>query len=212
MVYSTGDPCKRSSTKHQEAMSIPPPQSRATPAPSNRIEQPLVQRTAGWLCVALAVVIGGSYFNQRNRRSDGQQAAPPAVLLRLDLNLATAEELALLPGLGPVTARKIIEDRAQFGDFTAVDDLARIRGIGPATVTQVEPFLQVETEAQRQVLEESSAVNRLLEKRAGPLETWRNQLNIERSEGVRPVFQQTVKAATRTTPELNAKYAPLVSQ
>lgn len=136
-------------------MSIPPSQMRATPAPSNRIEQPLVQRTAGWLCAVLAVAVGGSYFNQRNRRGDGQQATPPAVLLRLDLNLATAEELALLPGLGPVTARKIIEDRVQFGDFTSVEGLRRIKGIGPATVTQVEPFLQVETEAQRQGLEES---------------------------------------------------------
>ena len=57
---------------------------------------------------------------------------PPRPLL--DLNRATAAQLERLPGIGPVTAAKIVVDRADNGDYVQLDDLQRVSGIGPATV------------------------------------------------------------------------------
>jgi len=48
------------------------------------------------------------------------------------LNSATIEQLDALPGVGPVTAQKILDYRQQHGAFGSVDELDAISGIGPA--------------------------------------------------------------------------------
>jgi competence protein ComEA len=50
----------------------------------------------------------------------------------VDLNRATAADLDGLPGVGPATAAAIIAYRDQQGPFATVDDLLKVRGIGPA--------------------------------------------------------------------------------
>ena len=51
---------------------------------------------------------------------------------KLDLNAATLEQLDQLPGVGPVTAKKILDWRTQNGRFAAVEQLQEISGIGDA--------------------------------------------------------------------------------
>jgi competence protein ComEA len=53
------------------------------------------------------------------------------------LNSATLEQLDSLPGVGPVTAQKILDFREEHGAFGSVDELDAIPGIGPARLEQL---------------------------------------------------------------------------
>jgi competence protein ComEA len=59
----------------------------------------------------------------------------------IDLGSATPEDLAGVPGLSPRLGIEIARDRAQRGPFRAVDDLIRVRGIGPSRLARARPFL-----------------------------------------------------------------------
>lgn len=55
----------------------------------------------------------------------------------VDLNVASAEQLEVLPGIGPATASAIVDDRERHGPFASVDDLQRVPGIGPSKLAAV---------------------------------------------------------------------------
>lgn len=65
------------------------------------------------------------------------RAEPGAAAGPIRLNVATVEELDTLPGIGPVTAQKIVDWRQKHGAFASVDDLDAIPGIGPARLEQL---------------------------------------------------------------------------
>jgi competence protein ComEA len=61
----------------------------------------------------------------------------------LDLNTATVEQLDTLPGVGPATAAAIVSHRDEHGPFASVDDLADVRGIGPAKLDELRDLVRV---------------------------------------------------------------------
>ena len=70
----------------------------------------------------------------------GAAAAQPSGPVHL--NTATLEDLDALPGIGPVTAQKILDFRQQHGAFSSVDELDAIPGIGPARLDQLRDLVQ----------------------------------------------------------------------
>jgi competence protein ComEA len=63
--------------------------------------------------------------------------AGPAAGTKVSLGAATVEQLDELPGIGPVTAQKIVDWRAAHGPFRSVEDLDDVPGIGPARIEQL---------------------------------------------------------------------------
>jgi competence ComEA-like helix-hairpin-helix protein len=59
---------------------------------------------------------------------------PPPPDDRLDLNHASLTELRRLPGIGPVGAGRIVEEREENGPYRSVGDLVRVPGFGPSRI------------------------------------------------------------------------------
>jgi competence protein ComEA len=59
----------------------------------------------------------------------------------VNLNSATLEQLDSLPGVGPVTAQKILDWRSTHGAFTSIDELLEVDGIGEKTLADMAPHL-----------------------------------------------------------------------
>jgi competence protein ComEA len=61
----------------------------------------------------------------------------------IDLNLAAAGDLELLPGIGPALAQRIVAEREAHGSFVRVSDLHRVRGIGPRTIARLQTLVRI---------------------------------------------------------------------
>jgi competence protein ComEA len=61
----------------------------------------------------------------------------------LNLNAATADQLAQLPGIGPKTAQSIVDFRKASGPFRRVEDLLAIRGISRRKLDAIRPYVTV---------------------------------------------------------------------
>ncbi len=119
------------------------------------VEPPLASRRVQiTLAVIASVVLVWLLITARRHRLAGpsrevveqiQGGLRESVLLRINLNEAEPRELALLPGVGPILASRIAENRIRLGPFASVNDLSRVHGIGPKTLDQIREICVVDS-------------------------------------------------------------------
>ncbi|HHW56891.1 MAG TPA: transporter [Clostridia bacterium] len=63
---------------------------------------------------------------------------------KININTATKEELQTLPGIGPVTAERIIEFRETKGPFKKIEDIMNVPRIGPKMFEQIKDKIVVD--------------------------------------------------------------------
>ena len=151
------------------AMYAPAPHARAAPVPEpvvvdvvGAVRRPGLYRLQQGARIADAIARAGgatrraqlSLVNLAAPLADGVQIVVPARIAGggaataaqpsgpVHLNTATLEDLDALPGIGPVTAQKILDFRQQHGAFSSVEELDAIPGIGPARLDQLRDLVQ----------------------------------------------------------------------
>jgi comEA protein len=62
---------------------------------------------------------------------------------KINLNSATAEQLQSIPGIGPATAKSIIEYRTKVGKFNRIEEIINVKGIGEKKFQKIKDRLMV---------------------------------------------------------------------
>lgn len=97
--------------------------------------------------IALALVVAATTFFTLAVPLIAYADPPPAAAAGpspdgvVNLNTATPEELARVPGIGPARAEAIVRLRDRVRAFRHVDDILRVRGIGRMTIRAMRPYL-----------------------------------------------------------------------
>jgi competence protein ComEA len=95
-----------------------------------------------------APLIDGQHVYVPHQGEEVLPVPPPAsrsaASAKININTATAQELELLPGIGPALAQRIIDFRLANGPFGHVEDIMDVSGIGPATFDKIQEQITTE--------------------------------------------------------------------
>ena len=105
------------------------------------------------ICAALIAYVSRLVFNPQAHQpetfapiitelSGGYKISDGRVLI--NINLADADLLMTLPGIGPSLAQRIADYRGEHGAFEALDDLLNVSGIGPAALEKLQEWAYAE--------------------------------------------------------------------
>jgi competence ComEA-like helix-hairpin-helix protein len=77
---------------------------------------------------------------RRHGRKKGKRAKKPEIIVPaiIDLDIATAEQIETLRGIGPSLARRIVADRDSLGPFGSLEGFQRVKGVGPRLAAKVD--------------------------------------------------------------------------
>lgn len=106
---------------------------------------------------------------RKSRRAAARDTARPvAIPTRIvDIDRAAAEEIERLPRIGPVLAARIVADRDSLGPFGSLDELQRVKGVGPALAKALQPHVTFSLTSRPSHADESDGRKRVRPPRAG---------------------------------------------
>lgn len=93
--------------------------------------------------VATAYRGGGSDVYRAKPKASGSSSSESGPTGMVSLNTANQAQLESLPGIGPATAKKILEYRQSHGGFSSIEELTAVKGIGPKKMEAVRPFVKL---------------------------------------------------------------------
>ena len=104
-----------------------------------------------FMCVLAIVCVACLAPVTAQERAAGAKATATAGA-PVNLNTATAEQIAALPGIGPKAAQRIVEYRQKNGGFKKIEELMNVKGIGEKSFLKLKPLITVteKTAAARQ--------------------------------------------------------------
>lgn len=107
----------------------------------NAVEVPLEKEKTEAL-PATSLALGQSIEEDPSKK---KEVDIPQVGKLLDINSATAKEFERLPRIGPQIAGRIVAYREKNGAFKRIDDITKVKGIGPKTLDRLRPHLTMST-------------------------------------------------------------------
>ena len=94
------------------------------------------------LAIAVALVAAGSPADALQQQPKTLVSAQESTST-VDLNTATAAQLESLPGIGATMAERILDYRQEHGDFSKIEELMNVRGIGEKSFLKLRPLVSV---------------------------------------------------------------------
>ena len=101
-----------------------------------------VGNTAGLVTATRPKKESGSASLTEKASVIGETSRP--IIIKVNVNTASAEELQKIPKVGPVLAARILEYRNSNGKFLRVEDMTKVKGIGKKTLNQIKDFIILE--------------------------------------------------------------------
>lgn len=106
--------------------------------------RPREQASVAVLVASALALLAAAWWRHGGLRGDlvdVDRAPPLFAKFQVDVNRADWPELIQLPGVGKVLAERWVAERDQGGEFRSLEDLGRVRGIGPRTLQRIRPYL-----------------------------------------------------------------------
>jgi competence protein ComEA len=99
------------------------------------------------MCALMMVCVSMLAPVASQEKAAGRKPAGAAAVAPVNLNTATAAQIASLPGVGPKAAQRIIEYRQKSGGFKKIEELMNVKGIGEKSFLKLKSLIVVTEKA-----------------------------------------------------------------
>ena len=95
------------------------------------------------IAAILGIAVSAAAASAQNKATTPKAAATATATAPVNLNTATVEQLATIPGVGEKMAERIIDYRQKNGGFKKVEDLMNVSGVGEKSFLKMKPLITV---------------------------------------------------------------------